>query len=233
MEKLTLEELRKELEKAKMTHNQVGRLVAGAKLKCDRMEAEYELVSGEFEDKIEDGEMLPEEEKECQKRYDQATDAMAAATANLRQKQEPSQKARKRVLELRRLMKEKTAGAAVPRTSPGAPAVGLQPGDAETAPSASELFRLAQALSSGESKPRLAEVSVSLGESEPVKGGEGFPAVAEPNLQLRRLCTSDSTAVQLLVLGSDVRPPYLKRIHSPPCVYSHAYTAVATMRALF
>ena len=182
MEELTLEELRKEQEKAKVTHNQVERLVAGAKLKCDRMEAEYVFVSGEFEDKIEDGEMSPEEEKECEKRYGQATDAMEAALANLKQKQGPLQKARKRVLELRRLMKEKTAEAAVPRTSPGAPAVGLQPGDAKPALSASELFRPAQVLSSGESNPRSAEDSVGLGESEPVMGGEGLPTVAGPDL---------------------------------------------------
>ena len=115
MEMLKLEELKKALEKAEVTHNQAERLVASAKLKCQRTEAEYELVLGEFEDRIEDGGMSPEEEKECGKRYDQAAEAMEAALEKFRQKQEPLQKARQGVLELRRLMEKKTAGAAVPR----------------------------------------------------------------------------------------------------------------------
>ena len=155
------EDLKKALEKAEKTHNQAERLVASAKLKCDRTEAEFVLVLGEFEDRIEDGEMPPEEEKECEKRYGQANEAMEAALEKLRQEQEPLQKARKRMLELRRLMKKKTAGAAVPRMSLGAPAVGLQPGDAKLVLGASEL-------PSGEPNPRLVEVSVSLGESDPV-----------------------------------------------------------------
>ena len=112
---LKLEELKKALEKAEVTHNQAERLVASAKLKCQRTEAEYELVLGEFEDRIEDGGMSPEEEKECGKRYDQAAEAMEAALEKFRQKQEPLQKARQGVLELRRLMEKKTAGAAVSR----------------------------------------------------------------------------------------------------------------------
>ena len=119
---------------------------------------------------------------ECQKRYDQAAEALAAATENLRQKQEPAQKARKRMLELQRLMKEKTAGAVEPRTSPGAPAVGLQPGDVESALSESELLRLAQASSPSKANPRSAEDSVNLGESEPVREGDGLPTVDGPGL---------------------------------------------------
>ena len=61
MEKLTLEEMVKELEKAKLTHNRIERIVTRAKLKCDKKEAEYELVSEEMEDKIEDGAMSPKE----------------------------------------------------------------------------------------------------------------------------------------------------------------------------
>ena len=182
MEKLTLEEMVKELEKAKLTHNRIERIVTRAKLKCDKKEAEYELVSEEMDDKIEDGTMSPEEEMECQKRYDQAAEALAAATENLRQKQEPVQKARKRMLELQRLMKETTAGAVEPRTSPGAPAVGLQPGDVESALSESELLRLAQASSPSKANPRSAEDSVNLGESEPVREGDGLPTVDGPGL---------------------------------------------------